>query len=248
MRNRPRRCGAGANGSGAPSRDRVAVVTGAAQGIGQALCRRLAERGDASSASTSPTSPRPARVATAGGEWLDVRADVSSEDDVERLAPRSSTSVSDVATFSSTTRRSTTRSEWDDLDLDRWRRVLAVNLDAPFSDLQGPRAADTRAQLGADRQSAPPARWSGRCRASWPYRASKMGVIGFTRALAFELGKDGITVNVTSPGITRTPMASASLGAGTLEAEASRARFRASPSPTTSSARSCFSRARTPPS
>jgi len=39
------------------------------------------------------------------------------------------------------------------------------------------------------------------------YRASKMGIIGMTRALATELGRDGITINVVSPSVTLTPMA-----------------------------------------
>jgi NAD(P)-dependent dehydrogenase (short-subunit alcohol dehydrogenase family) len=201
-------------------RDRVAVVTGAAQGIGQALCRRLAERGaTVVGVDVAPLAATGALVTQAGGEWLDVRADVSSEHDVEALATtvrerfgRCDILVNNAAIDDAI--------EWDDLDLDRWRRVLAVNLDAPFLTCKAlvplirAHGWGRIVNLASGSVVRPMPRFVA-------YRASKMGVIGFTRALAFELGKDGITVNVTSPGITRTPMASASLGAGALEAEAS---------------------------
>jgi NAD(P)-dependent dehydrogenase (short-subunit alcohol dehydrogenase family) len=100
--------------------------------------------------------------------------------------------------------------EFDELDHDQWRRVMGVNLDGPFNLIKAGVPLMRRNAFGRIINLA-----SGSVVNPMPrfvaYRASKMGLIGLTRALSHELGPDGITVNVVSPGVTATPMAAASL-------------------------------------
>ncbi|MCD0457534.1 SDR family oxidoreductase [Chryseobacterium sp. LC2016-27] len=92
---------------------------------------------------------------------------------------------------------------FEETDYDTWRKVIGVNLDGPFlmSKAFVPymrenkygrivNVASTTFFLNAPQMTA--------------YIASKGGVIGFTRALASEVGADGITVNVIAPGLTNT--------------------------------------------
>ncbi|PWJ76372.1 enoyl-ACP reductase-like protein [Pseudaminobacter salicylatoxidans] len=92
---------------------------------------------------------------------------------------------------------------FEDTDFATWKKVLGVNLDGPFlmskAFLPGMRArkygrivnvASTTFWLNAPQMTA--------------YIASKGGVIGFTRALASEIGADGVTANVIAPGLTNT--------------------------------------------
>lgn len=106
---------------------------------------------------------------------------------------------------------------FDQLDLDRWQHVLRVNLEAPFLLIQGFLPLMRRNGFGRIINIA-----SGSVVNTMTgfvaYRASKMGVIGMTRALSTELGRDGITVNAVSPGVVTTPMSTASLTPEFLQA------------------------------
>ena len=94
---------------------------------------------------------------------------------------------------------------WDELDLDLWQRVMAVDVNGPmlmckaFLPLMRGRGWGRVINVSSATVAiASPV--------SIAYRTSKMGVIGFTRALSATLGDDGITVNAVLPSLTRTPM------------------------------------------
>lgn len=189
---------------------RVAVVTGSAGGIGAAISRRLAGEGvTVVGVDVLDQSDTAAAIAGHGGSFRAASCDLAD--------------ASAVAGFARWLERETGRLDIlvnnaaiddavgiDDLDVERFRRVLAIDLESPFvltkELLPLLRAASSARviNIGSGAVVNP-------MRGFVAYRAAKMGLIGLTRALALELGGDGITVNVVSPGVTASPMAEASL-------------------------------------
>jgi NAD(P)-dependent dehydrogenase (short-subunit alcohol dehydrogenase family) len=164
--------------------ERVAVVTGGAGGIGGAIVETL-ERGGH-------------RVAILDREQCDL-ADAA---DVRRAAAEighADVLVHAAAAFDQATLA--------DVDLDTWRRVQAVNVEAAL--LLAQAFAPGMAQRGwgrivhvvSDTIRSPPSP------ALLAYVTSKAALVGLTRALAITLGPSGITVNAVAPGLTRTAAA-----------------------------------------
>jgi 3-oxoacyl-[acyl-carrier protein] reductase len=158
----------------------VAVITGAGQGIGRAYGLRFAREG--------------ARV---------VLADVQ-RDKVHDVAREvQDTGGEALAVISSTIEQK----PFEDITLDEWNRIIAVNLTGAFLCCQAV-APSMRARRGGRiiNIASAVARRAGPWRYAH-YVASKAGIMGLTRALATELGADGITVNAISPGPVETEMA-----------------------------------------
>lgn len=179
--------------------DRIAIVTGAAQGIGRAIADKLAAEG-ATVVLADINGEGVERAASTIPGAVGLRIDVSSEDDVRRLVAetvrrfgRIDVLVNNAAIVPYT--------EWDDIDFAEWRRIMAVNLDGVF--LTCRHVSDEMRTKGYGRIVNI---CSNVILAGTPnlahYAASKGGVFGFTRALATELGKYGITANSVAPGLT----------------------------------------------
>jgi len=180
---------------------RVAIVTGSAQGIGKSIARKLAEEG----ASVVLADLNEAGVAELAGTLpraIAVRTDVSDEASVRAMVKTAVDAygkldilVNNAAIVPFT--------PWDEIDFAEWRRIMAVNLDGTF--LTNRHASDEMRRNGYGRIVNI---CSNVVLAGTPnlahYVASKGGVFGFTRALATELGKHGITVNSVAPGLTET--------------------------------------------
>ena len=193
---------------------RVAIVTGASRGIGLAVARRLAADGaNVVLADLDGASAVAAASDLANGLGLEV--DVTSEAHVQDMIRRTLDEygrldilVNNAGIYPAV--------PWDDLTIEEWRRVMAVNLDAVF--------LTSKAAYGPMRD-----RGYGRIiniasdviLAGTPhlahYVASKGGVFAFTRALATELGPYGITANSVSPGLTDTEGVRGSPHADTFE-------------------------------
>jgi len=198
---------------------RVAVVTGASRGIGQAICRRLAERGaTVVGVDILEMSETASVVQASAGRWIGIEADLATSEcgelvasELERADVRCDILVNNAGINDA--------GGWDDLDIETWQRVLGVNLEAPFrlckSLVPHMRARGwgriVNVASGSVLRAMP---------SSIAYRASKMGLIGLTRALAAELGSQGITVNAMSPGVTITDMATQTHTIEFLEAAA----------------------------
>jgi pyridoxal 4-dehydrogenase len=179
--------------------NRVAIVTGAAQGIGKAIADKLAAEG-ASVVVADINGERAERAAPEGGAGLQV--DVSKEDDVARMVDetvsrfgRLDVLVNDAAIVPFTA--------WDDVTFAEWRRIMAVNLDGVFLTCHYAQKPMREAGYGRIVNIASNVILAGTPNLAH-YVASKGGVFAFTRALARELGKDGVTVNAVAPGLTET--------------------------------------------
>ena len=182
---------------------KVAVISGAASGIGQAYARRLAEDGaDVAVADVLPASETEALVEEAGRDCLVQHCDVSSADDVRALAEavqqrfgQADILINNAGIYPA--------KPFLEMDFSEWRRVLSINLDSMFHMCQA--FAPGMRQRGWGRIVNVSSGTFLRAPAGMShYVASKAGVIGFTRVLARELGQYGITVNAIAPGLTAT--------------------------------------------
>jgi NAD(P)-dependent dehydrogenase (short-subunit alcohol dehydrogenase family) len=179
---------------------KVALVTGAAQGIGNAIAQGLAAEG-ARIVVVDLARAEEAAEAFPGG--VGIAADVSSEDDVARMVEeavercgRIDVLVNNAGLYASLAMR-----PFDQIPLEEWRRVMDVNVASMFLCCRAivPRMRVQGGGKIVNISSGTPFR-------GVPfllhYVTSKGAILAFTRALAKELGKDGILVNCVAPGFT----------------------------------------------
>jgi NAD(P)-dependent dehydrogenase (short-subunit alcohol dehydrogenase family) len=184
---------------------RVAVVTGAARGIGRRVAEGLAQEGYALALTDlSAATETAGAIEERGGVVLDVPGDVSLEADVAALAERVRERFEHVDVLVNNAGISSIAPA-EETPLEEWRRVLEVNLTGPFLLCR----AFGRLMLEAGRGSivnvASVAGIQGIAdRAA--YNASKHGLIGLTRTLAAEWGGRGVRVNAVCPGWVKTEM------------------------------------------
>ena len=181
---------------------RVAIVTGAASGIGAEAARRLASEGATVAFVDIEEDGAAAKANNAGGESFAVGCDIGDPDSVAALhetvlgrCGRIDVLVNAAAIVPFV--------PWAELSFEEWRRVLRVNLDGLY--LMCRASSDAMRQGGYGRIVSV---CSNSIFAGTPnmahYVASKGGVLTFSRALATELGGDAITVNCVCPGLTDT--------------------------------------------
>ena len=185
---------------------RVAVVTGAQQGIGAAIARAAAEAGASVVVNYLDDEEAAAGVVAsaqaAGANAIAVQADIAEPREVERLMAAADDLggvdilVNNAAVFPRTAFLDMTEADWDG--------VLTVNLKGPFLCS----SAAARRMAAAGREGAIVNLASGAAFRSSPrgahYVASKAGLVGLTRATALELAPHGIRVNAIAPGLADT--------------------------------------------
>ncbi|GBD06332.1 (S)-1-Phenylethanol dehydrogenase [bacterium HR21] len=182
---------------------RVSLVTGAAIGNGRAFCERLAEEGSriviADIADASDTAEAVRRL---GAEVLTIRADLTKPDDVATMME-------------------TIRAQWGGVDIlvhnvglyeeepfellsfEQWKRMLEITLNSLFLTVKAVLPSMKERGFGRIIALSSDTVWLG-----MPYLVhyvtAKMGIIGFVRSLAAEVGRYGITVNAITVGLTAT--------------------------------------------
>jgi NAD(P)-dependent dehydrogenase (short-subunit alcohol dehydrogenase family) len=199
---------------GSDAGERVALVTGAASGLGQEFCVALAAQGRrVAGLDIADLAETEQRVAAAGGadRFLGVTVDVTDPAAVTAAVDKVAEHhaglhivVNNAAIYPSIA--------FEDTTLDDWRRVMRLNLEGPFIVTQATLPHLRAAGWGrvVNIVSAvvflgPPDMVA--------YTTSKAGLVGFTRALASAVGHEGITVNAIAPGLTRTRTAERTVGA-----------------------------------
>lgn len=179
---------------------RVAIVTGAAQGIGRAIAERLTEEG--ASVAAVDLNGEGANTVASQLDGLGIHADISSEGDAHRMV-RETLDHYDKVDVLVNAAAIVPFIPWDEVDFAYWRKLMSVNLDGAYLVSRAVERPMREAGYGRIVLIASNAFLAGTPNMG-PYLAAKGGVVGLTRALATELGKHGITANAVSPGITRT--------------------------------------------
>jgi NAD(P)-dependent dehydrogenase (short-subunit alcohol dehydrogenase family) len=178
---------------------RVALVTGAGQGIGQAIAFALAERGARVIATDLKPPHETARKI--GPTASALQLDVTQEEDW-RSASVKSRDVGEVDIVVNDAGYFPNRSI-DELDLATWRKTIATNLDSHF--LSAKYFLPTMRKKRWGRFVGISSNMVGLAIPGMShYIASKMGIIGFMRGLANDIANDGITANAVLPGLTNT--------------------------------------------
>jgi len=204
-------------------RDRVIIVTGGGRGIGRVYSRELAAVGArvvVAEIDREAGAATEGEVRAAGGAARAVQVDISQPADTDRMARlalntwgRIDGLVNNASLMSSLPRR-----PWNEIPVDEWDRVMAVDLRGLFLCCRAVAPAMRAAGRGRVVNISSTRVFEGTPN-RLHYTTAKAGVIGFSRALARELGDFGIGVNVVTPGLTRSDTQVASSAPGFLSSD-----------------------------
>ncbi len=185
---------------------RVAIVTGAARGIGAATAKRLAAEGNAvavldlDEASCAETV---AAIVEAGGRAIAVGVDVAAADQVEAAVQRVADELGGptILVNNAGITRDNLLFKMTEQD---WDAVMDVHLKGSFLMTRAVQKHMTEAKYGRIVNLSSTSAQGNRGQVN--YSAAKAGLQGFTKTLAIELGKFGVTANAVAPGFIQTEM------------------------------------------
>ncbi len=194
------------SGNGRSLDGKIALVTGASQGIGRAIAEKLAENGASVVinylANEEGALQAKARVENFGAKALAFKADISKTDEVAALVAAASKEFGriDILVNNAGINRDKTMKN---LSEEEWNAVISVNLTGVYKVTkaalplipEGGRILNVSSIVGIDGNFG-----------QANYSAAKAGVIGFTKTLAKELARKNILVNAIAPGFVETPM------------------------------------------
>ena len=183
---------------------KVAMITGAGRGHAEVIALRFAEEGAAVSLCdviplTTLKEKVGSKISAAGGKVLCFQTDVSDEDQVNQMAQETIATLGTIDILANVVGiAGPTKDVWE-ITLAEWKRTLAVNLDSHFLCCKAVLPEMIKRRYGKIINfSSGTGKQPLSHRA--PYATSKMGIIGFTRTLAADVGRYNINVNAICPG------------------------------------------------
>jgi 3-oxoacyl-[acyl-carrier protein] reductase len=200
---------------------RVALVTGAGQGIGRAIAERLAADGalvGVNDLVEDRAAATAGRLRGAGGTAVALPADVADQEQVEAMVARLAGRAGRLDILVNNAGIFPWREPWTAIDQEEWDRVMAVNVRGAFVCARAAYPWLRRAPAGRI-ISLSSTSWLSGSRHLLHYVTSKAALVGFTRALAAEVGDDAITVNAVATGRTLTEGVQAWIAEGVTTAE-----------------------------
>ncbi len=187
-------------------KDRVAIVTGAARGLGRAFCTALAKEGAKIVAvDIADLRDTVKEIESLGGRVKAILADVSSESDTKKLAEDTFKSFGriDILVNNAAIIFGLLRKPFHEIDPGLWDKVMAVNIKGPWLCTKAVFPYMKEQRKGKIINLSSETFFTG-SHGFVHYVASKGAVVGLTRALAVELGPHNIHINAIAPGFTDT--------------------------------------------
>ncbi len=188
--------------------DRVAIITGAGNGIGREIAKAYAQEGAKVVVSDyiQEAGIETANIITqAGFEAIFVPADVAKEADIENLIAATVEKYGSVDILVNNAGISGGLADLNDISAEDWDHVMAVNLRAPFlASKSAFREMSKKGKGNIINIGSMASLAAGR--GGLPYTASKHGVLGLTKQLSFMVGSRGVRVNAILPGPIDTDM------------------------------------------
>jgi 3-oxoacyl-(acyl-carrier-protein) reductase len=187
-------------------KDKVALITGAGSGIGEATALRFSEEGakvvinDVNMESANRVLET---IKKQGGDAMVLKADISQKNEVDGMVEQIIEHFGklDILVNNAGINRDAFAKKMTE---EQWDSVIAINLKGTFLCCQAAIAAMSKQNSGRIINTSSIGALGNMGQAN--YAASKSGVIGLTKTLALECARYKITVNAVAPGATKTPM------------------------------------------
>src|SRR5438132_308883 len=187
---------------------RTVIITGGGKGIGKVYSQEFAKAGarvvaaDIDGAAAKSVAEA---LAAQGFETVGLATDIASEESTKAMAQAALECFGaiDVLINNASLMSALPRRSWLEIPVEEWDRVMAVNLRGMFLSCRAVFPAMKAQGRGKIVNISSSRVWEGTPN-RLHYTTSKAGVIGFTRALAREIGELGITVNAVTPGMTQS--------------------------------------------
>ena len=195
---------------------RVAIVTGAARGLGRAAAARLHQRGALVAVNVRDTERAATVAREIGDDVLAVPGDVAAAGVPAAIVTRTLDRFGRIdILINNAALPLTTR--FEQISAEEWRKAIEVNLTAPFLLMQAVLPAMKQQRYGRIVNISSTAGRMVSTLGGAHYTTSKTGLLGLTRAAAKELGPYGITVNAICPGMIDTELTRESASAEVLD-------------------------------
>ncbi|GAA3840242.1 SDR family oxidoreductase [[Pseudomonas] carboxydohydrogena] len=185
-------------------KDKVAIVTGGASGIGKAMCKAFAAEGAAVVVVDLDGQKGKDAAKEIGGKSISLQADVTSSASMNKMAEEVDREFGRIDILVNNVGVRITKPFLEHTDAD-WNTMIQTNLTGPFLCSRAVVPFMKRAGRGRIINTASIASFVGRPNRV-AYVSAKSGLLGMTRAMAIDLGPLGITCNAIAPGSINSPM------------------------------------------